>query len=85
MKARQRITTSVLPSQQRLHKLRFLQKLGCQKPCWDKLAPASFAGESVEQLILSSSRKQENILLLLLLSILLPLLNKQWMLLLDKQ
>ena len=21
---------------QRLHKLRFLQKLGCQKPCWDQ-------------------------------------------------
>ena len=25
----------VLPSKQRLHNLRFLQKLGCQKPCWD--------------------------------------------------
>ena len=23
------------PSQQRLLKLRFLQKLGCQNPCWD--------------------------------------------------
>ena len=24
------------PKKQRLHKLRFLQKLGCQKPCWDQ-------------------------------------------------
>jgi hypothetical protein len=34
-KAEQRNPTLVLPSQQRLHKLSFLQKLGCQKPCWD--------------------------------------------------
>ena len=27
--------TLVLPSQQRLHKLGFLQKLVCQKPYWD--------------------------------------------------
>ena len=26
----------VFPSKQRLHKLRFLQKLGCQKPRWDQ-------------------------------------------------
>ena len=26
----------VFQSEQRLHKLRFLQKLGCQKPCWDQ-------------------------------------------------
>ena len=26
----------ILPSQQGLHKLCFLQKLGCQKPCWDQ-------------------------------------------------
>ena len=32
----QRNFTLVLTSKQRLHKLRFLQKLGCQKPCWDQ-------------------------------------------------
>ena len=25
-----------LPSKQSFHRLRFLQKLGCQKPCWDQ-------------------------------------------------
>ena len=34
--ALQRNTTSLLPSQQRLHKLCFLQKQACQKPCWDQ-------------------------------------------------
>ena len=36
MKAIQRNATSVLPSQQWLHKLRFLQKMGCQKLCPDQ-------------------------------------------------
>ena len=49
-----------------------------------RLAPASFAGESDEQLILTSSRKQQSMLLLLLLSILLPLLSKQLVILLNK-
>jgi hypothetical protein len=29
-------TTKFPPPKQRLHKLHFLQKLGCQKPCWDQ-------------------------------------------------
>ena len=29
-------TTKLPPSKQRLHKLCFLQKLGCQNPCWDQ-------------------------------------------------
>ena len=36
MQAKQKISTVVPPSQQRLHTLRFLQKLGHQKPCWDQ-------------------------------------------------
>ena len=35
-KAVNRSTTRFPQSKQRLHKLRFLQKLGCQKPCWDQ-------------------------------------------------
>ena len=31
-----RSTTQFPQSKQRLPKLRFLQKLGCQKPCWDQ-------------------------------------------------
>ena len=49
-----------------------------------RLAPASFAGESDEQLILLSSRKQQSMLLLLLLSIMLLLLSKQLVILLNK-
>ena len=29
-------TSNFPPKKQRLHKLCFLQKLGCQKPCWDQ-------------------------------------------------
>ena len=29
-------TTRFPQSKQRLHKIQFLQKLGCQKPCWDQ-------------------------------------------------
>ena len=35
-KAVNRSTTQFPQSKQRLHKLCFLQKLGCQKPCWDQ-------------------------------------------------
>ena len=35
IQAMQRNPTLFLPSQQRLLKLRFLQKLGCKKLCWD--------------------------------------------------
>ena len=35
-KAVNRSTTRFPQSKQRLHKLRFLQKLDCQKPCWDQ-------------------------------------------------
>ena len=34
--AMQRNFTLVVQSKQSLLKLRFLQKLGCQKPCWDQ-------------------------------------------------
>ena len=36
IKGRNRNSVLVFPSKQRLHKLRFLQKLGLQKPCWDQ-------------------------------------------------
>ena len=36
MQGMQRNPTLVLPSQQMFHKLGFVQKLGCQKPCWDQ-------------------------------------------------
>ena len=35
-KAVKRSTIQFPPKKQRLHKLCFLQKLGCQKPCWDQ-------------------------------------------------
>ena len=40
----------LLPSQQRLHKLRFLQKLGCQKPCWDQATLSSIVNKQVASL-----------------------------------
>ena len=30
-----------------LHKLRFLQKLGCQKPCWDQARLSSLVNKQV--------------------------------------
>ena len=39
IKVMKTISISVLPLKQRLHKLCFLQKPGCQKPCWDQAAP----------------------------------------------
>ena len=36
IEAMERNFTLDFPSKQRLHKLRFLQKVGCQKPCWDQ-------------------------------------------------
>ena len=38
----------ILPSQQRLHKLRFLQKPGCQKFCWDQARLSSLVNKQVE-------------------------------------
>ena len=42
---KQRTPTLVLPSIQRLHELRFLQKLGCQKPCWDHARLSSLVNQ----------------------------------------
>ena len=36
IEAMQRNFVLDLQSKQRLHKLRFLKKVGCQKPCWDQ-------------------------------------------------
>ena len=47
MKAMQRNATSVLPSQQRLLKIRFLQKLGCQKAWWDQPRLSSLVNKQV--------------------------------------
>ena len=38
----------LLPSQQRLHELHFMQKLGCQKPCWDQARLSSLVNKQVE-------------------------------------
>ena len=35
------------PTQQRLHKLRFLKKLGCQKPCWDMATLSNLVNKQV--------------------------------------
>ena len=35
------------PTQQRLHKLCLLQKLGCQKPCWDQARLSSLVNKQV--------------------------------------
>ena len=40
--------TFVLPSKQRLHKLCFLRKLGCQKPCWDQARLSSLVNKQVD-------------------------------------
>ena len=45
--AMQRNSTLFLPSQQRLHKLGFLQKLGCQKPFWDQARLSSLINKQV--------------------------------------
>ena len=47
MQAMQRNATSVLPSQQRLNKLCFLQKLGCQKTCWDQARLSSLVNKQI--------------------------------------
>ena len=47
MKTMQRNIALVLPSQQRLHKLCFLQKLGSQKPCWDQARLSSLVDKQV--------------------------------------
>ena len=35
-------------SKQRLHKLCFLHKLGCQKPCWDQTRLSSLVNKQVD-------------------------------------
>ena len=40
-------TTLFPPSQQRLHKLCFMQKLGCQKPCWEQARLSSLVNKQV--------------------------------------
>ena len=47
MQAMHTTPTIFVPSQQRLHKLRFLQKLGCQKPCWDQAKLSSRVDKQV--------------------------------------
>ena len=37
----------LLPSQRRLHKLRFLQKLGCQNSCWDQARLSSQVNKQI--------------------------------------
>ena len=43
----QRSPTIVSPSQQRLHKSQFLQKLSCQKPCWDQARLSGLVNKQV--------------------------------------
>ena len=47
LQAIQGMPTLVLQSQQRLHKLQFLQKLGCQKPCWVQARLSSLVNKQV--------------------------------------
>ena len=46
-RAMQRNSTLVLQSYKRLHKLCFLQKQGCQKPCWDQARLSSLVNNQV--------------------------------------
>ena len=45
--SKQRSPTLVIPSQQRFHKVQFLQKLSCQKPCWDRARLSSLVNKQV--------------------------------------
>ena len=47
IEAMKRNSFLVLPSKQRLNKLHFLQKLGCQKPCWDQARLSSLVNKQV--------------------------------------
>ena len=47
MQAMQRNPTLVLPSKLKLHKLHFLQKLSCQKPCWDQATLSSLENKQI--------------------------------------
>ena len=47
IQAMQRNPTLVSPSQQRLYKLHFLQKLGYQKTCWDQDRLPSLVNEQI--------------------------------------
>ena len=38
---------NISPLKKRLHKLRFLQKLGCQTPCWDQARLSSLVNKQV--------------------------------------
>ena len=38
----------LLPSQQRLYKLPFLKKLGCQTPCWDQARLSSLVNKQAD-------------------------------------
>ena len=38
---------NISPSKQKLHRLRFLQKLGCQKTCWDQVRLSSLLNKQV--------------------------------------
>ena len=46
----QRSLTLFPPSQQRLHKLQFLKKLGCQKPYWDQARLSSLVNKPVVEI-----------------------------------
>ena len=46
----QRSPTLFPPSQQRLHKLQFLKKLGCQKPYWDQATLSSLVNKQVVEI-----------------------------------
>ena len=47
IEAMQKNSILVLPSKQRLQNLCFLQKLGCQKPCWDQARLSSLVNKQV--------------------------------------
>ena len=47
IQAMQRSTTPIFLPQQRLHKSTVLQKLGCQKPCWDQARLSSLVNKQV--------------------------------------
>ena len=46
-KSMKRTTTIYPPSKQRLHREHFLQKRGCQKPCWDQARLSSLVNKQV--------------------------------------
>ena len=64
----------LLPSQQRLQKIRFLQKLGCPKPCWEQARLSSLVKKKQVGLWLHLKKDNLTLALLFLVYLHLPII-----------